>query len=153
MGSKKMEKLLFFLTFLISVIAVLSSLIFLMNLLISGNIANTNIIVVIALIFDPCVILILNYIVYTKNYKYSPLKQPDEVKEKIIIGFIWAISIVVLLTIVLTILQIWVSRKIKSHLIFFYSLEEKNIKTIEKRSSRFRKSKKEKRVFYISYSW
>jgi hypothetical protein len=106
MGSKKMEKLLFFLTFLISVIAVLSSLIFLMNLLISGNIANTNIIVVIALIFDPCVILILNYIVYTKNYKYSPLKQPDEAKEKIIIGFVWGISISVLLTICFSIMGI-----------------------------------------------
>ena len=93
-------------TFLISVIAVLFSLIFLMNLLISGNIANTNIVVVIALIFDPCVILILNYIVYTKNYKYSPLKQPDEVKEKIIIGFIWSISISVLLTICFSIMGI-----------------------------------------------
>ncbi|WP_029687888.1 hypothetical protein [Thermoanaerobacter sp. A7A] len=106
MSSKKMEKILFFLTFLISIIAVLFSLIFLMDLLISGNIANTNIIVVIALIFDPCVILILNYIVYTKNYKYSPLKQPDEVKEKIIIGFIWGISILVLLTIGFSIMGI-----------------------------------------------
>ncbi|SHF16923.1 hypothetical protein SAMN02745195_01998 [Thermoanaerobacter uzonensis DSM 18761] len=106
MRSKKMKKLLFFLTFLISIISVLSSLVFLMNLLISGNIANTNIIVVIALIFDPCVILILNYIVYTKNYKYSPLKQPDEVKEKIIIGFIWGISISVLLTICFSIMGI-----------------------------------------------
>jgi len=103
---KNGKTIVFFLTFVISIIAVLSSLIFLMNLLISGNIANTNIIVVVALIFDPCVILILNYIVYTKNYKYSPLKQPDEVKEKIIIGFILAISIVVLLTIVFAILRI-----------------------------------------------
>ena len=106
MDFKKMKKVLIFLTFLISAITILTSLTFLIDFFVSGEITNTNIIVVIALMFDVFVIIILNYIIYAKNYKNSPLKQFDKTEEKIIIKFIWAISIIVLLTIIFTTLRI-----------------------------------------------
>ncbi|AEF16794.1 hypothetical protein Thexy_0749 [Thermoanaerobacterium xylanolyticum LX-11] len=100
------QKSLYTLTLIISFITILFSISFLVYLLISGNISNTNIVIIANVIFSPIVILILNYIVYSGNYTYSILKQSDEMKEKIIISFILLISLFTLAGLICTILGV-----------------------------------------------
>ena len=94
-----MKKIGFIVTFMLSICTCLIDFILLFYLLASGGIHEVDIIIIISMIFGPLVILKLVYDIYSKNFKYSLLKRPDEAKVKVY-------TIFILLTIFLNLLSL-----------------------------------------------
>lgn len=94
-----MKKIGFIVTFMLSICTCLIDFILLFYLLASGGINEVDIVIILSMIFCPIAILKLNYDIYSKNFKYSLLKQADDAKIKVY-------TIFILLTIFLNLLSL-----------------------------------------------